>query len=121
MSLSVNAYEIGQSPYKSLPTPPREPHNELFGFESWRSVVWGCAYVKDLGCTLLPTLNGFDLMAQDEHLDQLEAELKLLKDHLPELSAATQRDADAIAFRIGNALAAVELARQHGNAGVCIS
>jgi hypothetical protein len=111
VSLTVFAYDAIQPPHLRLqPVPPR---NELFGLEAWRRTVWGAPVMRGLGLALLPRLGeGADLvLADDDELDALEAELDRILWNLERVLAGVGTDEQTLTSRLLNAYEAIRLAR----------
>jgi hypothetical protein len=62
----------------------------------------------------LPSLAHADVYAEDEALAQLEAELGVLREALPSLTAVLMVDVEGFRFRVENIAAAIRIARGHG-------
>jgi hypothetical protein len=92
---------------------------ELAGGERFRWDVWGSAALIGLGAQVLPELRDGDLYCYTGHLDQLEADIRLVLGHIDELSLASGRDAEYIVSRATNILNAVLWAREN-DGGVII-
>jgi hypothetical protein len=100
---------------------PASPHNELAGFESWRTSVWGSEAVKQLGLTLLPSLAVRDLYVSGQALDDLDEEVRTLQDSLRSVVNALLADGvhivasvdpyETVRSRLANIAEAVRLAR----------
>lgn len=117
MTLVVHAYRRGPTGEMILlDEPPAPPHNDLGGFEAWRTHVWGSPVAQDLGLTLLPTLAETDVFAEGPDLDRLDRELDLVLAHLSAFAA----DPDSLRFRLENIREAIRLARRVDAGGVYI-
>ena len=57
------------------------------GFESWRTKVWGSAYVRSLGAEYLPQLAGSALRVQTTEMAAFLDECALLREHLDAIAA----------------------------------
>ena len=89
------------------------PHNDLFGFENWRKLVWGHQIVKDLGCELIYSLNDSNVYVYDEEVLQLKNEFLVLLDNIEIVVKATNNDKSSIEFRIKNALETIKIVEQN--------
>jgi hypothetical protein len=131
MTVTVNVYTC--APDGRLKIVHSEDHSqELAGFESWRTSVWGSEAVRRLGLQLLPSLAEGDLYASDDLLDRLDIEVRQLQESLrlvvDELLAngvhvvANGDPYETVAFRLANIAEAVRLARSipEGAGGVVI-
>ena len=88
-----------------------EPNTGLFGFESWRTTLWGSAVIKNLGCEMLATLQEDDLFVTGRHVSILKEELLIIKENASMISAAIEFiDTESILFRVENALGFIEVA-----------
>jgi hypothetical protein len=100
---------------------PAPPHNELAGFEAWRTSVWGSGVVRRLGLRILPALAQGDLRASGQLLNELDAEVKRLQESLRVVVAelldegvhivANDDPYETIRFRLANIAEAVRLAQ----------
>lgn len=91
-------------------------HGEtLAGFEDTRYRLWGSEALIALGARTLPLLRDGNVYCYPDHLDELEADVRLVLGHLDELAAAAGYGSDYIAERATNILNAVLWARE--NAG----
>ncbi|MCD9876707.1 hypothetical protein [Streptomyces guryensis] len=61
------------------------------GFESWRTTVWGSAFVRSLGARFLPVPADDDLYVEAEEVPQFRREVALLRSRLDELARGTER------------------------------
>ncbi len=99
---------------------PKPPHNELFGFESWRQSVWSSNTLKKLGCKLLSSLSYQDLYIEQQDIEDLRLELKLIKSNIVKVSDELALNKTCLKFRIDNALEAIRIAKQVTNGGIYI-
>lgn len=122
MSLIVYPYQRNPTTnaIESTPIKPNEPHNDLFGFEFWRSKVWGSSTINNLGCTILFSLKHQDIYVENETLHQLKKEIELVKDNITIVSEELKTDSSAIELRLNNALEAIRIAIINKNYGVYI-
>lgn len=122
MSLIVYAYRIDPTTNKGLNIneKPKEPFNDLFGFESWRKTVWNAPILQKLGCRLLNSLAFEDIYAQGKELVQLKSELELVKENSITIAATLHLDQKSLEFRVGNALEAIRIAQNVENGIVYI-
>jgi hypothetical protein len=88
---------------------------EIAGFEVTRHELWGSAALIALGAQMLPDLRTSNVYCPPDQLDDLEADVRLVLDHLDELASASGYRPDYIEFRATNILNAVLWARE--NAG----
>lgn len=109
MSLSVSAY-IRHSENELEWLTPEEPFNDLAGFESTRKNFWASEEVRKLGLTLLPTLKEQDIWAEGVELNQLESEINILVQALPNLNSSYGYE--YLQFRLSNIKEAVRLAKK---------
>lgn len=89
------------------------PHNDLFGFENWRYLVWGHKIVKELGCELVYSLKETMVYAFDEEVLQLKNELQKLLDNIETFAEVANNDKSSIEFRIKNALEMIKIAEKN--------
>ena len=82
----------------------------LAGVERTRSELWGAKVVVELGATFLPQLATSDLWVEEGDLEAFAAECQRFLDEVELIAAGTPWDADYIAARLQNMLAAVGLA-----------
>ncbi|AIQ57841.1 hypothetical protein [Paenibacillus borealis] len=87
-----------------------EPHNNLFGFESYREKLWGMDTINELGCELIFSLKGTNIYAFDEDLDKLRSEFLILLDNLDVIQLHIGDYRDFIEFAAGNALEMIKIA-----------
>jgi len=99
---------------------PNATFNQSFGFESWRSKIWGSSTLKNLGCSILFTLNCNDIYAEDENLLLLKKEIELIKDNIIDISRECELEINVIEFRLNNALKAIKIALENKDCGVYI-
>ena len=105
---------------RRLDARPRAPRDELFGTDGSRAGLWASPILAELGLTLLPQLARADLLIEGTALDALEAECRLLMGEARRVGEATQSRHDHLVRRLENALEALRLAREAGEAGVFI-
>jgi hypothetical protein len=91
---------------------PEDPHNDLFGFEQWRTTVWGSDEIRALGATLLPSLSTTGVFAEGDDLDRLDRELQSIAENIKDLATKLRVREDSLLFRVENARHCVYLARQ---------
>ncbi len=91
----------------------------LFGFESTRWKLWGSDAVRALGARLLPVLRDGDLLVGHEELIELRAECEALCAAVAVIANGTGYDEAFITLRLGNLIAAVDVAQYEG-AGVLV-
>lgn len=87
-----------------------EPHNNLFGFESYREKLWGNDFINELGCKMLYSLGSTNIYAYDEDLDKLRSEFLILLDNLDGIQLHIYDFRDFIEFAAGNALEMIKVA-----------
>ena len=96
------------------------PGGNLAGFERWRINVWGSRHLRALGLRILPELDRRDLSVQGRELDALDAEVRLLTDHLGEIVPKIVAEADVVSnadpyetirHRLANIATAIAIAR----------
>ncbi|EMD26552.1 hypothetical protein C791_3396 [Amycolatopsis azurea DSM 43854] len=81
---------------------------ELAGFESWRTTVWGSAAARALGARFFPVLDGGDLTVMPAQVPDFVVETKLLRANLDKLVPGTDPSHDhqwyveAISWRLAN-------------------
>jgi hypothetical protein len=93
--------------------------DELAGFESCRTDLWGHVSVRALGLKLLPTLAEQDIYAEGDDIRQLESDVHLLLSHVMTVAEKTKYSTDFINHRCQNMLNAIRRAREVGG-GVVI-
>ncbi|MFF0295982.1 hypothetical protein ACFYST_20915 [Kitasatospora sp. NPDC004614] len=86
----------------------------LAGFESTRKRLWGSEAMRDLGARFFPRLDGYDLYAEPDEIDEFLAECDLVRPHLDQLAAQGGYDADYVAERFDNIVAAARRAKAVG-------
>ena len=87
----------------------------IAGFEVTREELWGSEALIALGAQMLPDLRASNVYCPPDRLDDLEADARLVLDHLDELARASGYRPDYIEFRATNILNAMLWARE--NAG----
>jgi hypothetical protein len=122
LSLVVHPYsrDPRTDEVKEVDSVPMPPHNDLAGAESWRKSFYGSPQLLRLGLRLLPELAMSDLYVDNQELDELISEVKLIRTELQTLSADLGLRADSVQFRLDNILEAVRLARLVNGGGVYI-
>lgn len=117
MSLLVYACKIDQNTNTLLKIHenPREPFNDLFGFENWRQTVWNSPSLKKLNCTLLNSLSFQDIYAEEKDIQQLKDELILVKKHIIAITEELNLDLRTFKFRLENGLEAIRIAQKTEN------
>ncbi|QHW29392.1 hypothetical protein GZH47_00140 [Paenibacillus rhizovicinus] len=93
------------------------PHNFQFGFESYRSKLWGSKIMQEMGCQLIYSLKDGDIYAFDDDLKELKRELNVILDNLKIIEDVFGGGID---FRVQNAIEAVKVAEQYKDVGVYI-
>lgn len=87
MSLSIFVIDESGSDL-DIPSPSHGGDVRLFGFENYRSLLWGSSELTLIGCKLLPLLKHEDVWINSlEDADVLRHEAILILDNLNELSA----------------------------------
>ena len=61
------------------------------GFESWRTTVWGSAFVRSLGARFLPLPAEDDLYVEAGDVPEFRREVAMLCSRLDEVAHGTQR------------------------------
>lgn len=90
---------------------PTPPHNDLAGFERWRTTVWGSGSARALGLVVLPRLACEDLYIEGPELVDLQAEVELIIDHARAIVGEEPSAIEGLVFRAHNILEAIRLAR----------
>lgn len=112
MSLIVQAYRRDPTgAIVDLDISPTPPHNDLAGFERWRTTVWGNESARALGLVLLPRLAREDLYVEGAKLGDLQAEVELMIDHARTIVGTEPSAIEGLIFRARNILEAIRLAR----------
>ncbi len=99
----------------------KQPHNEIFGFESWRYSVWGSNVLESLECKVLSKLKEENIYAEGEILTQLGVEFERILSSLENIQDALQISPNLIKFRVTNGIEAIRIAREYPKGGVVIS
>ncbi|CAM4292859.1 hypothetical protein [Paenibacillus typhae] len=98
-----------------------EPHNNLFGFESYRYSFWGNNAVKELGCELIYSLKETNVYVFDEEIEKLQREFHIILGNLDFLILRTTFDKEFIEFAAGNALEMIKIAlREKDKVGIAL-
>ncbi|MEV7554086.1 hypothetical protein AB0N89_31090 [Amycolatopsis sp. NPDC089917] len=106
MSLSVHVFVLDDGKMRLLDTPAC--CEELAGFESWRTTVWGSAAARALDARFFPVLDGGDLTVMPEQVPDFVVETKILRANLDKLapeadpSLSHQSFVEAISWRLAN-------------------
>jgi hypothetical protein len=87
------------------------PRNDLFGIEVCRKTLWGADVMEELGLEILPSLSYRNIECENEELELLEHEAKIILDNLETISHRTKFLADYIEFRVLNLIHAIAKAR----------
>jgi hypothetical protein len=113
MSLIVQPYRRADTgAIVDLDISPTPPHNDLAGFENWRTTVWGSGSARALGCVLLPRLAAEpELYVEAGELDELQAEVESIIEHAQSIVGPEHGAIDGLVFRARNILEAIRLAR----------
>lgn len=101
MTLLVCTYKIDPKSKNLIFDPLPDNGEELAGFESWRSIVWGSEETINLGVRFLPKLKETDLYVEGEDLIEFIKECKMLIEHYEDKS---------IRFRLNNFIKAANKA-----------
>jgi hypothetical protein len=97
--------------------------DRAFGFESYRTELWGTNAIHDVGARLIPRLATGDLYVRDTELEALELEALTISEHADSIAAKVfgelnpeRRDERAVAIRryMDNLRRAIAAAREHG-------
>jgi len=88
MTLSVHVFRVEDDGEMTLLDTP-SAGSELAGFESFRTSVWGCEGVRDLGARFFPVLASGDLVVAPADVLEFLAECALLRSHLGAIAPAT--------------------------------
>ena len=118
MSLLVNAYTRGPDGRMEV-IEPEDHAQELAGFESYRQRLYGSRAARSLGLQLLPTLDGSDVYAEGEEIEQLRAEAELALANIELFVAEVEATAESLRPRFENIVAAARRAAALGG-GVVI-
>ncbi|WP_326566941.1 hypothetical protein VSH64_34540 [Amycolatopsis rhabdoformis] len=106
MSLTVRVFTLHGGETQLLDTP--ECCEDLAGFESWRTEVWGSAAARALGVRFFPMLDGGELMARPDEVPDFVVETKIMRANLDRLVPEPDRDhsrewyLDTISSRLAN-------------------
>lgn len=112
MSLIVQPYRRDATGVLvDLDISPTPPHNDLAGFERWRTAVWGSGAARALGLVMLPRLACEDLYVEGPELGDLQAEVELIIDHAHAIVGPERNAIEQLVFRAHNILEAIRLAR----------
>lgn len=108
MSLTISFILLSEDFNENIPA-----QNNLFGFESCRSELWGNRKLKELGCTIIPKLKNNDLFIVQDELHELYKDCEIIFENISEISSTTNYSSEFIQFRINNLLSFVEIALKH--------
>lgn len=97
------------------------PHNDIFGFESWRYSVWGSKVLANMNCNILNSLKSTNIYAEGDELNMLKKEFDLILNSLDNIQEELQVSPNLIEFRVKNGLEAIRVAQSVNNGGVVIS
>ncbi|MWA12454.1 hypothetical protein [Streptomyces sp. BA2] len=86
MSLSVDVFVIGEDGGRHVLDTP-EGANDLAGFESWRTRVWGSDAVRALGAWFFPVLADSDLWIAPGQVPDFRRECALLRANLERIAS----------------------------------
>jgi len=117
MTLIVYPIKMVNNIIETIPEQPKKPYNELFGFSSWRTLLWGNTILMDLNCKVLPALaNNAEVCAIEDELECLEDDTFIILANLDKIVTAAdhQVDKQTLEFRMLNLLEAIRLARLYG-------
>ena len=89
------------------------PHNDLFGFERWRQILWGHIIMKTLSCELIYSLSKTDVYVYDADIMRLKNELVKILDNIDLVAEQTNIDKKSIEFRVKNALETIRIAEKN--------
>lgn len=120
MTLIVYPIRLVNNVIETVAEQPKKPYNELFGFSSWRTILWGHTILADLNCKILPTLaNNAEVCAIEEDLEWLEDDTYTVLANLDKIVAAVDHQVEKqnLEFRMLNLLEAIRLARLYGTSG----
>lgn len=112
LSVSIIAKDKGFDT-KDLESQIPYPHNSLFGFESWRRLLWGHEVIQSLSCELIHSLKDGNVSVFDEDVSRLRAEFEKIRDNVDVIATSTGIDVTSIEFRVGNALEAISVAEKN--------
>jgi hypothetical protein len=84
------------------PEPHPRPGQELGGFESWRTEVWGSDALRGRGAVFLPTLADSDLYVEANDLAQFQAECSALLADVDNLASELNVSVETLAHRLKN-------------------
>jgi len=117
MTLSISYFEedkkSNQLEYLGM---PEKPGSELFGFESWRTNVWG----KISNTKYLSKLATTDIYIFTNELEGFEKELLIALSKTLGYSKEFNIDKEDLEYRLNNAISAARYAKDKGW-GLCIS
>jgi hypothetical protein len=121
MTLTIDVYVIDQNGSREF-VPMEHPGDSMAGFEVYRTELYGSPIALDLGLTLLPTLNGNNIHAEDtDDLTRLEHEAHVLLANLDKIYPGIDaNDNSGPGHRLKNIIKAVQKARDIGG-GVIIA
>ena len=87
--------------------------DSLGGPEASRQRLWGSSIVESLGLKLMPVLStGFMMYACGEQLDELEAEMRIIRENAAEISPLVHYNEYSIFAITNNILKAIARARE---------
>lgn len=113
MTLIVVVYTVDPSTGALRDDPAVALSSDLVGVESWRTTVWSSEPIRRRGAVFLPRLAHEDLLIHARDLVGFRAECMSLLSQAREISQELWGDDNkgkAIAFRLGNIIAAAEKA-----------
>lgn len=94
---------------------------EGFGFESWRSKLWGHDVMAEIGCCLLNSLKHTYIYAFDNDIKILKRDLHKVIDNIDLIEKKTHIPKEMIQERVDNALERIRVAENHSDKiGICI-
>ena len=94
-----------------------DPFNS-FGFESWRTEVWGSQSIKKLGLKIIPSLESYNIYAYDETVKDLEKELSVIKENLPQLEKEFEFVEGWLGKRLENGIKTVNYIKDNSDLGI---
>lgn len=122
MSLIVYPYKrnIESDQLLTLSGQIKEPFNDLFGTENWRTTVWSSPILEKLNCELLSSLSTQDIYAEGESIQKLKNEIESVIENITIITNELSLDFNSFKFRLLNGLEAVRVALLTEYGGVYI-
>ncbi len=113
MSLSISVYSLDPTTGKEAQEIVLPAGEDLAGFETWRTEVYGSEKARTVGVRRLASLRSGNVDAAGPAIEEIKRETMVLLEHATEIAKVLEKDCGKLKARFSNISKACDLAIEH--------